>query len=156
MAEERQFRDSVEITATKELKLFVRSIAATYQFVFRQEQVEFVQRAMMIDLVDREGVAALASRFAAAFPGEKLELTKEEVYLLYTMLELVCRSFLTEAGDAYKEMAMRVNQVTSERFNAVRSMELSIAQTLIQKFATDFREDPDFDELSERIAVLDT
>ena len=70
MAEERQFRDSVEITATKELKLFVRSIAATYQFVFRQEQVEFVQRAMMIDLVDREGVAALASRFAAAFPGE--------------------------------------------------------------------------------------
>jgi hypothetical protein len=75
---------------------------------------------------------------------------------LYTMLELVCRSFLTEAGDAYKEMAMRVNQVSSERFNSVRSMELSIAQTLIQKFATDFREDPDFDELSERIAILDT
>ncbi|MCE2846689.1 MAG: hypothetical protein LW707_06605 [Sphingobacteriales bacterium] len=156
MAEEKQFRDSVEITATKELKLFVRSMAATYQFVFRQDQVDFVIRAMMIDLVNKEGVAALASRFGAAFPGEKLELSKEEVYLFYAMLELVCRSFLTEAGDAYKEMAMRVNQVSTERFNSVRSMELTIAQTLIGKFSDDFRDDPEFDELSERIALLDT
>jgi len=72
------------------------------------------------------------------------------------MLELVCRSFLTEAGDAYKEMAMRVNQVSTERFNSVRSMELTIAQTLIGKFSDDFRDDPEFDELSERIALLDT
>lgn len=153
---EKIFRDAVEITVSKELKLFIRSMAASYHFIFEQEKYDFVQRAMMIDLVNKQGVKVLAARFANAPIGEKLELMKEEVYLLYTMMELVCRSFLCDVGDDYKAIAMQLNQVSEEHYNEVRNTELMIAQTLIRKISGDFAEDPDFEEVAERIALLDT
>lgn len=153
---EKIFRDAVEITVSKELKLFIRSMAASYHFIFEQEKYDFVQRAMMIDLVNKQGVKVLAARFANAPIGEKLELMKDEVYLLYTMMELVCRSFLCDVGDDYKAIAMQLNQVSEEHYNEVRNTELMIAQTLIRKISGDFAEDPDFEEVAERIALLDT
>ena len=149
------FKDSIEITATKELKLFVRSIAATYQFIFQQETYDFVQRAMMIDLVDRTGVGLLAERFVKQKEGEPMELSKQEVYLFYTMMELVCRSFLSDVGDDFKSVAMKVNKVSEEKYNEVRNMELKIAQTLIQQIRRDFMEDPEFEEINDRVDLLD-
>lgn len=149
------FKDSIEISVTRELKLFVRSMAANYQFIFQQEKYDFVQRAMIIDLVDRNSVGMLAERFATQREGEKMELTKQELYLFYTMMELVCRSFLSDVGDDFKAVAMKVNKVTEEKFNEVRNMELKIAQTLIQQIRRDFMEDPEFEELNDRIELLD-
>ncbi len=153
--ERKVFKDAIDISVTKELKLFIRSMAASYQFVFQQEKYEFVQRVMMLDLVEKEGVSFLANKFAMAQEGEKLELSKDELYLMYTMMELVCRSFLCDVGDDYKTIAMKVNQVTEEKFNEVRNLELKIAQTLIQQLHHEFKDDPDFDEISERIELLD-
>lgn len=153
--ERKIFKDSIDISVSKELKLFIRSMTASYQFIFQQEQYEFVQRTMMIDLVNKEGVTELANKFALAGIGEKIELTREELYLMYTMMELVCRSFLCDVGDDYKAIAMKVNQVSEEKFNEVRNTELKIAQTLIQQIRKEFSEDPDFDEINERIELLD-
>lgn len=149
------FKDSIEISVTKELKLFMRSMAASYQFIFQQEKYEFVQRAMLIDLVDRNGVGMLAERFATQREGEKMELTKQELYLFYTMMELVCRSFISDVGDDFKAVAMKVNKVTEERYNEVRNMELKIAQTLLQQIRRDFMEDPEFEEICDRLDLLD-
>lgn len=149
------FKDSIEISVTRELKLFVRSMAASYQFICQHEKHDFVQRAMMIDLVDKGGVALLAERFATQPEGEKMELSKQELYLFYTMMELVCRSFLSDVGDDFKAVAMKVNKVSEEKFNEVRNMELKIAQTLLQQIRRDFMEDPEFEEISDRIDLLD-
>ncbi|MFM1745756.1 MAG: hypothetical protein RLZZ630_1693 [Bacteroidota bacterium] len=154
--EGKQYGDQVEITVSNELKLFIRSMAASYHFIFGQEQYDFVQRAMMIDLVDKEGVARLASRFASTPAGEKLELSKEDVYMMYCMMDLVSRSFLCDVGDDYKAMAMRLGQVGEAQYNAVRNTELMIAQTLLRKFGEDFKDDPDFEEITHRISLLDT
>lgn len=153
--ERKIFKDSIEISISKELKLFIRSMAASYQFIFQQENYDFVQRTMVIDLVNKVGVTVLANKFAVAGIGEKIELTREELYLMYTMMELVCRSFLCDVGDDYKAIAMKVNQVSEEKFNEVRNTELKIAQTLIQQIRKEFSEDPDFDEINERIELLD-
>lgn len=150
------YKDQVEITVSNELKLFIRSMAASYQFIFAQEHYDLVQRAMMIDLVDKEGVARLASRFGSTPAGDKIELAKEEVYLMYTMMDLVCRSFLCDVGDDYKSMAIQLGQVSEEHYNKVRNTELMIAQTLLRKFAEDFKDDPDFEEITHRISLLDT
>jgi len=150
------FKDSIEITVSEELKLFIRSMASSYQFVFQQIKYDFVQRAMKIDLVDTNGVAALAKRFAVQKAREKMELTKEEIYLLYTMMEMVCRSFLHDVGDDYKEIAMKVNKIEEERYNQVRSTELLIAQTLLQQLRNDVSDDPDFEEIQDRIALMDS
>ncbi len=130
-------------------------MAASYQFIFQQEKYDFVQRAMMLDLVNKEGVAMLANKFSLSSEGDKIELTKDELYMMYTMMELVCRSFLCDVGDDYKAIAMSVNKVSDEKFNEVRNVELKIAQTLIQQIKKEFIEDPDFDEINERIELLD-
>jgi hypothetical protein len=150
-----QFKDSIEITAAKELKLFVRSMAASYRFIFQQMEVDFVKRADMLELIEHEEVSKLAARFATVPDGDKLVLTRVELYQLYTMMELVCRSFLTEIGDAYKEITMRINKVDEEKYNAVRNVELKIAQTLIQQIRVDFAKDPDFVEIEEKLEMLD-
>ncbi|MFN8153267.1 MAG: hypothetical protein U0Y08_03135 [Bacteroidia bacterium] len=149
------FKDSIEISVSRELKLFVRSMAASYQFIFQHENADFVQRAMMIDLVDRNGVGMLAERFATQREGEKMELSKQELYLFYTMMELVCRSFLSDVGDEFKSVAMKVNKVDEEKYNEVRNMELKIAQTLLQQIRRDFMEDQEFEEICDRLDLLD-
>jgi hypothetical protein len=149
------FKDQIDITITKELRLLVRSVAASYQFIFRQEKYDLVQRAGMLDLIDVKGVADLAARFSASQEHTKLVLSKEEVYLFYTMLELVCRSFLCDIGDDYKQIAMKINKVSEEHYNSVRNTELMIAQAIIQQIRKDFNEDPDFEEITERLELLD-
>lgn len=153
--EEMQFKEAIDITVSKELKLFVRSMAATYQFIFKQEKFEFVQKADMLELVDLEGVAQIALKFAATPENSKMTLTRQELYQFYKMMDLVCRSFLTEIGDEYKAIAMRASKVSESKYNEVRSMELSIAQTLISKIKKDFAADPDFDEILETLEILD-
>ena len=64
-------------------------------------------------------------------------------------------NFLCDVGDDYKVIAMKVNQVSEEKFNEVRNTKLKIAQTLIQQIRKEFSEDPDFDEINERIELLD-
>lgn len=149
-----QFKDSIEITVSKELKLFIRSMAASYRFIFQQDRFDFVKRADMLELVELDEVANLAVRFATIPEDSKLILTRRELYQMYTMMELVCRSFLTDIGDEYKAIAMRMNKVDEEKYNSVRNVELKIAQTLIQSIKQDFAVDPDFDEIIERLEVL--
>lgn len=108
----------------------------------------------MLELVELDEVANLAVRFATIPEDSKLILTRRELYQMYTMMELVCRSFLTEIGDEYKAIAMRMNKVDEEKYNAVRNVELKIAQTLIQSIKQDFAADPDFDEIIERLEIL--
>ena len=71
-------------------------------------------------------------------------------------MEMVCRSFLHDVGDDYKLIAMKVNQISEQKYNEVRSTELLIAQTLLQQLKSDFDEDPDFEEIRERINLMDT
>jgi arginyl-tRNA synthetase len=71
------------------------------------------------------------------------------------MMELVCRSFLCDIGDDYKEIAMKLNKVDEEKYNEVRNTELAIAQALIQQIKKDFKEDPEFDEMLEKFELLD-
>jgi hypothetical protein len=130
-------------------------MAASYQFIFKQDRYEFVKRADMIELVELEEVARLAVRFATIPENSKMLLSKLELYQMYTMMELVCRSFLTEIGDEYKTIAMRMNKVDEDRYNSVRSTELKIAETLISQIKNDFKEDPVFDEILERLELLD-
>ena len=129
-------------------------MAASYRFIFQQDRFDFVKRADMLELVELDEVANLAVRFAIIPEDSKLILTRRELYQMYTMMELVCRSFLTEIGDEYKAIAMRMNKVDEEKYNAVRNVELKIAQTLIQSTKQDFAADPDFDEIIERLEIL--
>jgi hypothetical protein len=148
-------RNEIEISITKELKLFIRSIAASYRYISGQEQYDLIRKANMLELIDTEAIAHLASRFEAAQEKSKLILTKQEVFDLYMMIDMVCRSFLCEIGDDYKAIAMKVNKVNEERYNQVRSTELFIAQALLEQFRKDFMVDPDFEELVERLALID-
>ena len=150
-----QFKEEIDITVSKELKLFVRSMAASYRFIFQQAKYDLVKRADMIELVELDLVAELAIRFATIPENSKLVLSRKELYLFYSMMELVCRSFLCEIGDDYKEIAMKLNKVDEEKYNEVRNTELAIAQALIQQIKKDFKEDPEFDEMLEKFELLD-
>ena len=150
-----QFKDEIDITVSKELKFFVRSMAASYRFIFQQQKYDLVKRADMIELVELELVAELAIRFATIPENSKLVLSRRELYLFYSMMELVCRSFLCEIGDDYKEIAMKLNKVDEAKYNEVRNTELSIAQALIQQIKKDFSADPEFDEMLEKFELLD-
>lgn len=151
-----QYKDAIEITVSKELKLFVRSMSASYRFISQQMQFDLIRRADMLELIEPEGVSELAVKFANLPDGQKMILTRKELYLFYSMMELVCRSFLCELGDQYKAIAMRLNKVSERKYNEVRNTELSIAQALIQNIRKDFSDDPEFDELVEKLELLDS
>jgi hypothetical protein len=148
-------KESIEITIGEELKLFVKSITASYSFIFMQDKYDFARRVDMLELLDKTEVMQFAIKIEQAPIGSTLILSRKEVYLFYTVMEVVCRSFLTEIADDFKEMALRHNKVTEERYNEVRNTELKIAQVLIQQIKKDFANEPGFEELLEEIDMLE-
>ncbi len=148
-------KESIEITVGEELKLFVKSITASFSFIFYQNKYEFAQRVEMLELVDKTEVMQFAVRIEQIDVGSKVVLSRKEVYLFYTVMEIVCRSFLTEIADDFKAMALKHNKVTEERYNEVRNTELKIAQVLIKQIKEDFINEPGFEELLEEIDMLE-
>ncbi|MEP7264744.1 MAG: hypothetical protein ABI772_09605 [Bacteroidota bacterium] len=148
-------KESIEITIGAELKLFIKSITASFSFIFYQNKYDFAKRVEMLELLDKTEVMQFAIRIEQAEVGSQLVLTRKEVYLFYTVMEVVCRSFLTEIADDFKAMALKLNKVTEERYNEVRNTELKIAQVLIQQIRKDFSNEPGFDDLLEEIEMLE-
>ena len=59
-------KDSIEITITQELKLFIKSITASYIFIFYQEKYDFARRIDMLELLEKEDVTRFAARVEKA------------------------------------------------------------------------------------------
>ena len=148
-------KESIEITISIELKLFVKSITASFNFIIHQTNFEFTQRVDMLELLENTEVGQFAAKIEQAPVDSLLTLSRDEVYLLYTTMEIVCRSFLTEIADDFKAMALKHNKVSEEKYNEVRNTELKIAQVLIQQIKKDFANEPQFEELLEKIDMLE-
>ena len=145
----------IEISVSTELKLFIKSIAASFQFIFSQNKYDLQRRADVIEIIERSEVAEFATKVERTEVNSKIQLSRAEVYLFYTLMDIVCRSFLTEIADDFKAMALKHNKITEERYLEVRNTELKIAQALIQQIKKDFAGEDDFEELLERIEMLD-
>ena len=150
-----QSKESIEISIGMELKLFIKSITASFNYIFYQDKYEFARRVDMLELLDKTEVGQFAVKIEMAPVNSMITLSREEVYLLYTVMEVVCRSFLTEIADDFKVMALKHNKVTEEKYNEVRNTELKIAQVLIQQIKKDFSNEPQFEELLEKIEMLE-
>ena len=148
-------QNQIEISMSTELKLFIKSIAASFQFIFYQNKYDLQRRADVLEIIERSEVAEFATKVERTEVNSKIQLSREEVYLFYTLMEIVCRSFLTEIADDFKAMALRHNKITEERYLEVRNTELKIAQALIQQIKKDFKGENDFEELLEKIDMLD-
>ena len=109
----------------------------------------------MLEIIERSDVAEFAAKVERTEVNSKIQLSREEVYLFYTLMDIVCRSFLTEIADDFKVMALRHNKITEERYLEVRNTELKIAQALIQQIKKDFKGEDDFEELLEKMEMLD-
>lgn len=147
--------DHIEISVSAELKLFIKSIAASFQFIFYQDKYDLQRKAEMLEIIERSEVAEFAAKIERTEANAKIRLSRAEVYLFYTLMEIVCRSFLTEIADDFKEMALKHNKISEERYLEVRNTELKIAQALIQQIKKDFSGEEDFEELLEKIEMLD-
>ena len=148
-------KEAIEITVGEELKLFIKSITASFSIIFYKDRYDFARRVEMLELLDKTEVMQFANKIEAAETGSTILLTRKEVYLFYTVMEVVCRSFLTDIADDFKEMALKHNKVTEEKYNEVRNTELKIAQVLIRQIKTDFANEPGFEELLEEIDMLE-
>ena len=148
-------KESIEISIGLELKLFIKSITASFNYIFYQDKYDFARRVDMLELLDKTEVGQFAVKIEMAPVNSMLTLSRGEVYLLYTVMEVVCRSFLTEIADDFKAMALKHNKVTEEKYNEVRNTELKIAQVLIQQIKKDFSIEPQFEELLEKIEMLE-
>jgi len=147
--------NQIEISVSTELKLFIKSIAASFQFIFNQNKYALQQRVDVLEIIERSEVVAFASKIEQTQVQDKISLSRTEVYLFYSLMEVVCRSFLTDFADDFKAMALKHNKITEEHYLEVRNTELKIAQALIQQIKKDFAGEEDFEELLEKIELLD-
>ena len=147
--------DQIEISVGTELKLFIKSISASFQFIFYQDKYDLTRRVDMLEIIERSEVAEFASKIEHTAVDSKIQLSRVEVYLLYSLMEVVCRSFLTEIADDFKAMALKHNKISEERYLEVRNTELKIAQALIQQIKKDFAGEVNFEELLDKIEMLD-
>lgn len=105
------------------------------------------------DLVDEKKLEELFQRFKNAAEGDMLELTLDEEILIYTALDVTCKSFLTNIADDLHSKSQDFINATEANFSDVRSTLLKGCQFVMEGMRSTLKDIPKF---MERVRFLDT
>ena len=105
-------RDKLSMEVTKDFRQLVNITLAAGRYIMDHPQYELIREAMRMQLLENEVMEDFEIHYSQFENGEIITLDFEEVYFIYSLLELVCRIFLCEVGDDLKTMAVKSGEVT--------------------------------------------
>lgn len=107
------------------------------------------------DLIDFELAELIRGRLEAAGVGGKVPLADPELLFLYTLLDLLCKSYFTSFAQVLEREYRSATGETEEAFRAQRDRQLSMAGRLLERFRAHLSARAGFAELEEKLALLE-
>lgn len=109
------------------------------------EQFPEVNESDFLDLKDKQ--------LSILKEAEEVELDEEESLLLYLIVDVVCRCFVSDANTLLEERALTIMDIGPEEYNKVRHSYIHYAQDLLGEMNTKFSKSEKFKDLHDRLSA---
>ena len=126
---------------------------STCKFTMLHTGHEFARLIDDYDLIDKDQLDELFLRIKESDEIEKVEFTLNEEILIYTALNITCKTFLTEIADDLQKMNSEVIRTSGEKFSDVRNTLLRSCQFVMEGMRSSFNDSQKF---MERVILLDS
>ena len=140
----------VQLTALSRMLLL--SSLSSCKFTMLHTEHPLAEAIYENDLIDEKHLAELFQRIKDAEVGDVLELTIDDEILIYTSMDITCKSFLTNIADDLQERTHDFVQATEANFSDVRTTLLQGCQIVMEGMKKTFSGDRKF---MERVNFLD-
>lgn len=121
---------TVQLTPLSRLLLI--SAFSTAKFTLLHEQHPLEDAIYENELINEEQMAALYQRIKNAKDTDKIQFSLDDEILIYTVLDVTCKTFLTNIGDEVKEINQDVIKSSGEDYAEVRNTLLKGCQVVME------------------------
>ncbi|MEO5571175.1 MAG: hypothetical protein ABIT08_11220 [Bacteroidia bacterium] len=133
---------TVQLTPLSRLLLI--SAFSTAKFTLLHEQHPLEDAIYENELINEEQMATLYQRIKNAKDTDKIQFSLDDEILIYTVLDVTCKTFLTNIGDEVKEINQDVIKSSGEDYAEVRNTLLKGCQVVMEGMRTSLSDNKKF------------
>lgn len=145
----------MQITLLPELRTTLAAAFRLAELVRLDFSHAFSLKVKEEDLIDFELADLIRGRLDAAGAGGRLPMADPELLFLYTLLDLLCKSYFTSFAQLLEREYRSATGESEEAFRAQRDRQLSMAGRLLERFRAHLSARAGFAELEEKLALLE-
>lgn len=142
------------IPVTREFKELLSISIAAGKFVLIHPCYTLIRDLMKMDVLSEEQLDDLEVRMQHYELGEIMQLENEELFFIYSLLEITCRLFVSEIEDDLRIMAIHEAGASTEEYIRVRNLFLKQAEDFLHTVVAGFAENEEFSMLNDRFLKL--
>lgn len=141
------------IRLTPVARTLLISAISTVKFTLLHENHPLEDAIYENDLINPEELTRLYQRIKTIPNNEKIEFSLDDEILIYTVLDVTCKTFLTNIGDDLKQINKDAVEASGEDYAEVRNTLLKGCRVVMEGMRSALGEDRKF---MERVRLLNT
>ena len=134
------------------VKQLLLSTLGTMRFVMYHEGHPLAVAIRQLELADPKDVGILYDRLRKSEIGDRISMTLDEEMLIYTSMDITCKAYMTDLGDALRALNEPGIKKGDPGFGEVRNTILKGCEIVMDGMRQSFSDEPDFEE---RVDVLE-
>ena len=142
---------NIQLTPTSRMLLI--SAFSTAKFTLLHENHPLEDAIYENELINESELTELFQRIKNAGDNDMIEFSLDDEILIYSVLDVTCKTFLTNIGDDFKEINHAAKSASVENINEVRNILLKGCQVVMDGMRTSLSQNKKF---MERVKLLNT
>lgn len=128
------------------------SSLGTLRFVMFNESHPLANAIRQLELTNAKDVGLLYDKIKQSDEGDVLRLSLDEEILIYTSMDITCKAYMTDLGDALRKLNEPGLKKGDPGFTEIRSTILKGCEIVMEGMRSSFQDEEEF---GERVDVLE-
>ena len=124
----------------------------TCKFVMQHKNHFLNQAIEQFNLIDRDHIDRFIESVKNTSPGRTLALSLEDQLLIFTAMDITCKTYLTDLGDKLASVNTPALESSKSSFEAIRSTVLKGCEFVMEGMRENLAGIPEFED---RVEILD-
>ena len=142
---------NIQLTPTSRMLLI--SAFSTVKFTLLHENHPLEDAIYENELINEEHLTELYQRIKNTADNDEIEFSLDDEILIYTVLDVTCKTFLTNIGDDFKEINHDLIEANGDDYTEVRNTLLKGCQVVMEGMRASLSKNKKF---MERVKLLNT
>ena len=142
---------NIQLTPTSRMLLI--SAFSTVKFTLLHENHPLEDAIYENELINEEQLTELYQRIKNADDHDEIEFTLDDEILIYTVLDVTCKTFLTNIGDDFKEINHDLIEASGDDYAEIRNTLLKGCQVVMEGMRASLSKNKKF---MDRVKLLNT
>ena len=121
----------------------------TCKFVMQHKNHFLNQAIEQFKLIDSEHIDRLITTIKNAIPGRTVTLSMEDQILIFTAMDITCKTYLTDLGDKLASVNAPSLESSKSSFEQIRSTVLKGCEYVMEGMRESYAGQPEFEDRAE-------